>query len=166
LSHDDGVIHELSPLGAQPRVGGDVLAAALEVWAPVLSRPEPTRLIVGAGKRDVSVDSLLPVAKKWVRRGTGEVRALDERPRAVKVDDQHSYLDVEQACEVAVGDYVGLGISHPCTTFDKWKVIWVVDDDYDVIDVVTSRPLRTGTSGTAGAGTRGPTGRRSCSRAY
>ena len=139
ISHDDGVIDELSPLGAQPRVDGDVLRAALDVWAPVLSRPEPTRLIVGAGKRDVSTDGLLPVAKKWVRRGTREVRPFDARPRAVRVDDQHAYLDVEPTCEVAVGDYVGFGISHPCTTFDKWTVIWVVDDAYDVVDVVTTR---------------------------
>jgi D-serine deaminase-like pyridoxal phosphate-dependent protein len=139
LSHDDGVIDELSPLGAQPRVDGDVLHAALEVWAPVLSRPEPTRLIVGAGKRDVSTDGLFPVAKKWVQRGRREVRPFDTRPRAVKVDDQHAYLDVEPTCEVAVGDHVGLGISHPCTTFDKWKVIWVVDDAYDIVDVVTTR---------------------------
>jgi D-serine deaminase-like pyridoxal phosphate-dependent protein len=139
ISHDDGVIDELSPLGAQPRVDGDVLRAALDVWAPVLSRPEPTRLIVGAGKRDVSTDGLLPVAKKWVRHGTREVRPFDARPRAVRVDDQHAYLDVEPTCEVAVGDYVGLGISHPCTTFDKWRVIWVVDDTYDVVDVVTTR---------------------------
>jgi D-serine dehydratase len=34
---------------------------------------------------------------------------------------------------------VGLGISHPCTTFDKWRVIWVVDDAYDVVDAVTTR---------------------------
>jgi len=139
LSHDDGVIDELSPLGAKPRVDGDVLRSALEVWAPVLSRPEPTRLIVGAGKRDVSTDGLFPVAKKWVRRNTRDVRAFDARPRAVKVDDQHAYLDVDPACDVAVGDQVGLGISHPCTTFDKWRVIWVVDDAYDVVDAVTTR---------------------------
>jgi D-serine dehydratase len=139
LSHDDGVIDELSPLGARPRVEGDVLSAALEVWAPVLSRPEPTRLIVGAGKRDVSTDGLFPVAKKWVRRGTREVRSIDPRPRATKVDDQHAYIDVDAECDIAVGDYVGLGISHPCTTFDKWTVIWVVDDAYDVVDTVTTR---------------------------
>ena len=139
LSHDDGVIDELSPLGTPPRVDGDVLRAALEVWAPVLSRPEPGRMILGAGKRDVSTDGLFPVAKKWVRRGTREVHALDDRPRAVRVDDQHAYLDVDPTCEVGVGDYVGLGISHPCTTFDKWRVIWVVDDAYDVVDVVTTR---------------------------
>ena len=33
----------------------------------------------------------------------------------------------------------GLGISHPCTTFDKWRVISVVDDAYNVVDVITTR---------------------------
>lgn len=139
LSHDDGVINERSPLGAHPRVSGSTFDSALEVWAPVLSRPEPSRLILGAGKRDLSTDSLFPVAKKWVRRGTREVREFVGHPRAIKVDDQHTYLDVELSCEVDIGDYVGLGISHPCTTFDKWRAIPVVSDDYDVIDVVTTR---------------------------
>jgi D-serine dehydratase len=116
-----------------------VLRAALEVWAPVLSRPEPTRLIVGAGKRDVSTDGLLPLAKKWVRRGTRELRQIEARPRAVKVDDQHAYFDVDTTSEISVGDYVGLGISHPCTTFDKWRLIWLVDDAYDVQGAVTTR---------------------------
>ena len=34
------------------------------------------------------------------------------------------------------GDEVELGISHPCTTFDKWRWIPVVDDDDRVVDVV------------------------------
>lgn len=139
LSHDDGVIDELSPLGTQPRVDGDVFHAALEVWAPVLSRPESNRVIVGAGKRDISTDGLLPVAKKWVRHRSRDVHQIEARPRAIKVDDQHAYFEVGSACEIAVGDYVGLGVSHPCTTFDKWRVLWMVDDAYDVVDVVTTR---------------------------
>jgi D-serine dehydratase len=31
-----------------------------------------------------------------------------------------------------VGDLVGCGISHPCTTFDKWPLLLGVDDDYHV----------------------------------
>lgn len=139
VSHDDGVIDAVSPLGAHPRVHGDVFHAALEVWAAVLSRPEPTRIIVGAGKRDVSTDGLFPVAKKWVRRGSREVHDLADRPRAIKVDDQHAYIEIPASSEIDVGDAVGLGISHPCTTFDKWRLMWVVDDAYDVVDVVTTR---------------------------
>ena len=139
LSHDDGVIADLSPLGSHPRVAGEVFHAALEVWAPVLSRPEPGRIILGAGKRDLSTDSLFPIVKKWVRRGTRTVRNLDAPLRAIKVDDQHTYVNVDPLSEFAVGDFVGLGISHPCTTFDKWRVMLVVDDAYDVVDVVTTR---------------------------
>ena len=135
ISHDDGVIHELSPLGAAPRDVGEVFKPALEVWGAVLSRPESTRVIVGVGKRDVSTDGLLPVAKKRRRRETGRVESWTSLGRAVRVDDQHTYLDVAASDETAVGDLVGFGISHPCTTFDKWRAIPIVDDDYRVIEV-------------------------------
>ena len=36
----------------------------------------------------------------------------------------------------AVGDLIGLGISHPCTTFDKWRLVPLVNDQYDVIDCI------------------------------
>jgi D-serine dehydratase len=29
-----------------------------------------------------------------------------------------------------------MGITHPCTSFDKWRVIPVVDDDDRVVDAV------------------------------
>jgi D-serine dehydratase len=34
--------------------------------------------------------------------------------------------------ELEVGDLIGCGISHPCTTFDKWPLLLVVDDQYNV----------------------------------
>lgn len=135
ISHDDGVIHELSPLGAMPRTSGEVFQAAIEVWGVVLSRPEPTRVVVGVGKRDVSTDGLLPIAKKRRRRESKEVESWSALGRAVRVDDQHTYLDVAESDEIAVGDLVGLGISHPCTTFDKWRALPIVDDDYRVVEV-------------------------------
>jgi D-serine deaminase-like pyridoxal phosphate-dependent protein len=135
ISHDDGVIHELSPLGAAPRDSGDVFQPALEVWGVVLSRPEPTRVVVGVGKRDVSTDGLLPVAKKRRRRNSDCVESWTSLGRAVRVDDQHTYLDIAAADDIAVGDLIGLGISHPCTTFDKWRAIPIVDDEYRVVEV-------------------------------
>jgi D-serine deaminase-like pyridoxal phosphate-dependent protein len=36
------------------------------------------------------------------------------------------------------GDRVALGISHPCTTFDKWRWMAVVDDQYRVVDAITT----------------------------
>jgi D-serine deaminase-like pyridoxal phosphate-dependent protein len=53
-----------------------------------------------------------------------------------ELNDQHAYLRLDPGTELAPGDLVCLGISHPCTTFDKWRVIPVVDDDDRVTDIV------------------------------
>ncbi len=135
LTHDDGALHSASPMGASPRTGHhDHLHAALEVWGVVLSRPEPTRAVLGLGKRDVSTDGLLPMVKKVRRRGSTVVEDLAPR-RVVQVNDQHAYVNLLPTDELRVGDLVGVGISHPCTTFDKWRMIPIVNDNYDVIDV-------------------------------
>ena len=42
----------------------------------------------------------------------------------------------DAALAPGVGDRVALGISHPCTTFDKWHWMPMVDDDYRVVDAV------------------------------
>jgi len=50
--------------------------------------------------------------------------------------DQHAYLRLDADAELGPGDVVGLGISHPCTTLDKWRVLAVLNDDDLVIDAV------------------------------
>ena len=137
LTHDHGALHDASPLGETPRVEGTPLQPAIEVWAAVLSRPEPTRVIVGAGRRDVSTDGSLPVMTKRRDRRTGSITAVAPR-RAVQVNDQHAYFDVDADDPLAVGDLVCLGISHPCTTFDKWRVLPIVDDHYRVLELATT----------------------------
>lgn len=135
ITHDDGSLHQVSPMGATPRIDQeDRLVPAIEVWGVVLSRPEPTRALVGIGKRDASTDGLLPVLKKVRRRGSAQVETVAEN-RAVDINDQHAYLDLDADDPLAVGDLVGFGISHPCTTFDKWRSIPIVDDNYRVVDI-------------------------------
>jgi D-serine dehydratase len=53
-----------------------------------------------------------------------------------KLNDQHAYLRVPDGVDLNVGDLVGCGISHPCTTFDKWQLLFEVDDDYTVVDAL------------------------------
>ena len=52
------------------------------------------------------------------------------------LNDQHGYLMFQGEQEVVVGDVIGMGISHPCTTFDKWRLIPVVNDDYEIVDLI------------------------------
>jgi D-serine dehydratase len=37
---------------------------------------------------------------------------------------------------VRVGDLFAFGISHPCTAFDKWRLVFRVDDDFNVTGAV------------------------------
>ena len=129
VTHDDGTYRASTPFTRVPEEGS--LTAALEVWAQVLSTPEPALAILGAGKRDLPYDLGLPVPLS-VRGVDGSLRSL-EGSTVDKLNDQHAYL---RGAEVAPGELVRLGVSHPCTAFDKWRVIPVVDDAYQVVDVL------------------------------
>jgi len=116
---------------------GDGLRPALEVWAHVQSTPEPGRAIATMGKRDVAFDSGLPLPERWYRPGLHTApQRLGPGFEVVALNDQHAFLDVPADSPLRVGDMVGFGISHPCTTFDKWQLIYVVDDDYRVREAV------------------------------
>jgi D-serine dehydratase len=138
----DSVLYErafrriLERSGAARAVGGG-LRNALELWSYVLSRPEAARAILGFGKRDVSYDDSMPKPLAWFRPG---VHACPETfaatPVVVALNDQHALLDLPPELPLAVGDMVAVGISHPCTTFDKWQLLPVVDDDYTVVEAV------------------------------
>ena len=111
---------------------------AIEVWAYIHSIPEPGRGFATVGKRDVSYDLHLPVLKKWFRPGK-QIQPHDlTNHKIVALNDQHAYIDMPQDSPLAVGDMVAMGISHPCTTFDKWRFMPVVNDDYTVISGIST----------------------------
>ena len=110
------------------------LRPALEIWTEVQSQPESGLAIVAFGKRDASFDLELPMPFARVRDG---VRTpLDASWRIDKLNDQHAYLRIPAGADVRVGDLVGCGISHPCTTFDKWRWMPIVDDGYGVTGAI------------------------------
>ena len=133
VTHDHGIYARLTP-AAQPGGTGPALVPALELWARVLSAPEPGLAIAGAGRRDAPFDQGFPVPLRIRRAGGQEGDAAGLRVTAL--DDQHAYLQLPAGGELHPGDLVCLGISHPCTAFDKWQLIPVVDEDYRVTDVV------------------------------
>jgi D-serine dehydratase len=117
--------------------GADGLRAALQVWALVQSVPEPGLAILNAGKRDVGIDMGPPVALLHAPRGATTATPAPAHWRITQLNDQHAYLDTGTDA-LQVGDRVALGISHPCTTFDKWRWMAVVDDDLQVVDALTT----------------------------
>ncbi|MDZ4045862.1 MAG: alanine racemase [Rhodoglobus sp.] len=112
--HDSGFYAGITPLAS--------LRAAMHGWSRVLSVPEPGLAILDGGKRDFPYDEGMPTSPH------GEV---------VKLNDQHAFLRTDS---VGVGHRLRLGLSHPCTAFDKWRLIPVVDDadvdDPTVVDLV------------------------------
>jgi D-serine deaminase-like pyridoxal phosphate-dependent protein len=135
LTHDHVYYDAQSPFGARA-AAGDRLQPALEVWGAVLSRPEPDLALVGCGKRDVPYDVDLPVPLLACRPGSGHPRDVAGAMAVTGLNDQHAYVRLSPDDELAPGDFLGCGISHPCTAFDKWRLIPVVDDEYTVVDAV------------------------------
>lgn len=134
IAHDGGFYDEISPLGARAGRGSLKLEAALEVWSTVVSRPEPDFVVAGAGKRDLPIDMGYPtVTRSW--SSTDGFRELsDASVSVIDVSDQHLHLTVGPGVPLGVGDLLAWTISHPCTAFDKWRLIPVVDHDLNVID--------------------------------
>ena len=134
LTHDAVHYKDVSPFGSRLADTGP-LAEALEAWGVVLSLPERGLAMIGFGKRDVPHDLDLPVPRLVKRQG-GELRPLRAGASIAALNDQHAYMKVPDGEDLAVGDLVGCGVSHPCTAFDKWRLLPVVDGDYNVIDAV------------------------------
>jgi D-serine dehydratase len=130
LTHDHGFYGTAGPAG-RGAPGAPELRPALELWAQVLSRPEPELALLGAGRRDVGFDSGLPVPLRVLGSA-----ASTAGWHVSELNDQHAYLRLDADATLGPGDLVGLGISHPCTTLDKWRVLVVLDDDDVVTDVV------------------------------
>ena len=141
VTHDSGFYNRMleqlkarSGAGWQTRAG---LQPALEVWSRVQSCPEPGLAILTMGKRDSSYDSGFPVPLLWFRPGTHQrPQPVGPEHRITMLNDQHAWLELPEGSPLRVGDMVASGISHPCTTFDKWQVLFVVNDQYDVVSAV------------------------------
>ncbi|MEO6712951.1 MAG: alanine racemase [Mycobacteriales bacterium] len=132
VGHDHGFYQEATPYAVRLAGRGE-LRPAMRLWAQVLSTPEPGLAVAGFGKRDASFDLGLPTPL-FVRAGDGATRPA-QGMTVTKLDDQHAYISTTSG-SLAVGDLVAFGLSHPCTAFDKWSTICVVDDDDRVTDVL------------------------------
>lgn len=110
------------------------LSAALELLAYVQSRPEADLVLLTAGKRDCSYDHHLPTPLATMRPGRDKALSqLGSGFVVTTLNDQHAFMRVPVESDIAVGDIVALGVSHPCTTFDKWDVVYGIDDEYNVM---------------------------------
>ena len=123
ITHDHKYYEEIYPFASTDRS----FQPAIEVWAQVISKPEKDFGVLNLGKRDIGNDLHNPIP---IKSYDGQVKSFSAVIE--KLNDQHGYLRGKQ--EFSLAQLIGLGISHPCTTFDKWGLIPLVNDDYDLID--------------------------------
>ncbi|WP_322995888.1 amino acid deaminase [Castellaniella sp.] len=118
----------------------DGLRPALTVWALVQSVPEPGLALLSVGKRDVSFDLSLPQPVGLAPHGALANQPVPTGWSITGLNDHHAYLrfDPSGAVIPAVGDRVILGISHPCTTFDKWAWMPLADARGHVVGAITT----------------------------
>lgn len=141
ITHDCGTYerHQHEMFERNPALGRDLgpLEASLFVCGLVQSRPEPNLVLITMGKRDVGIDVDLPVAVWSYRKGRDSAPITAPKVwKVFRLNDQHTYLRVGEHDDVKVGDLICFGVSHPCTTFDRWRLTHLVDDTWTSIGVM------------------------------
>ncbi|GAA4427671.1 amino acid deaminase [Acidovorax lacteus] len=142
ITHDHGHYRRLLQQVEQREGLQDSLQPALEVWTHVQSVPEPGLALLTCGRRDISYDIEMPMPLRHLPRGAHNAVEAPASWTIRALNDQHAYLHFDPAAQdapPAVGDRVVLGLSHPCTTFDKWRWMPVVNAAGDVVDAITTR---------------------------
>jgi len=140
VTHDHGHYQSLVQRVNERCGCSDGLRPALQLWTCVQSVPEPGLAILTAGRRDVGFDMGLPQPIGYAPHGASTLLTAAAHWQISALNDQHAYLRFDSAARPAgpaVGERVVLGISHPCTTFDKWHWMPIVDGAHNVVDAVT-----------------------------
>jgi len=132
VSHDDGHYRHITPFNRVPEEGA--LEPAFRLWTQVVSRPSPEQAFANAGKRDAAYDLDLPFPQVVRREGAAERPATGIS--VTGLSDQHAWLHTAPGADLEVGDWLALGLSHPCTSFDKWQLIPLAEADGTVVDYI------------------------------
>ena len=143
VTHDCGTYHRHNSQMTvrAPQLAKELgdLEPSLFVCGLVQSRPEPNLALITMGKRDVGNDADLPIPVWQFRKGRHNApQPVPEKWNVFRLNDQHTYLRIGENDDVQVGDLMCFGLSHPCTTFDKWRLTHIVDDDWISVGVLPS----------------------------
>jgi D-serine dehydratase len=136
VTHDAGGYDRRSALAGRAGPAETArLEQALELWATVQSIPEPGLAILAFGKRDAAYDRGPPVPFAAVRDGALRPLTPDELT-VFALNDHHARARLAADSPLRVGDLAGLHVCHPCTSFDKFRFVPLVDDDYRVREMI------------------------------
>ena len=112
------------------------LRPAILIWGRLLSRPEPGLVVrLGRSARPLvgRLDAGSPLDLACGRR---PARLPADGLMVTQLNDQHAFIELPAEVALEPGDLVGFGTTHPCTSFDRWQLIPILDDEFAVIDAV------------------------------
>lgn len=127
--HDDGHYRAVSPMGTL--VGTEPFRSAMHAWLRVVSHPEPGLVLLDGGKRDLSFDEGMPTPQRVVGLTAADSGRALRGATVTKLNDQHAYLTLAPGAAsdlLPPGTVVRMGLSHPCTVLDRWRMLPVIDD--------------------------------------
>ena len=111
---------------------------SLLLWSHIISIKDDGIAIINFGKRDVSFDLGNPIAINIYRNSKKlkEIKNISSNLKVFRLNDQHAFLKFNPNVKLHIGDLISFGISHPCTTFDKWRYVYIVDKKFYIIDTL------------------------------
>ena len=125
-----------------PKIDPKLLDAELDAFRQ--TRELISQNIKDAGKRDLPFDEGLPTPQAIRGRSAAESAEILAGAEVTALNDQHGFLrfPAEKSASLPVGTVLRLGLSHPCTAFDKWRLIPLIDDhtaaDPRVVDLIST----------------------------
>lgn len=140
LIHDTGIYQDAqNAVLARSKKANDIeetLESSLEIWAIVLSAPEPGLVIIGMGKRDVAFDAGLPTPRLFYRKNMAAPQMANKTWKLVEIMDQHCMMRVPLETTLIPGDLISFSTSHPCLTMDKWRHIGICNDHFVIVSQI------------------------------
>ena len=119
------------PRGPQDGSGPATRAAGLGLCNRCPSRAAPSSRWASATPLSTPACPRRPSATVPAR----PPRAAPAHWKLTAMMDQHAFMQISEGDDIQVGDMIAFDISHPCLTFDKWRQVLLVDEQYRVIDV-------------------------------
>ena len=116
----------------------DAFLPALELWCSVVTVQDTGTALLNIGRRDLYGEFGYPTPLRLYRDGQLlETFDLERSEVAITIAyDHHAIVRCSGRLRVAVGDVVACGISHPSASFERWDVVYRVDEEFTIIEAL------------------------------
>ena len=136
-TYKNEIIEDIKDLTNATKKNITFFEPSLLLWAHIISINDSGLAIINFGKRDVSFDlgNPIPINIYRNRKIFKKIKYNSTSLSIYKLNDQHAFLRHNNKIKLKIGDLISFGVSHPCITIDKWRCIYLINSNHDIIDV-------------------------------